>query len=63
MDINTMIKIFGSMPVSELAAAQALSKSKSNINAVIMGILVGAVLGGIIGHKIAENRKIEKLTS
>lgn len=63
MDINTMTKIFGSMPISELSAAQTLSKSKANINAVIMGLLVGAVLGGLIGYKIAENRKIEKLTS
>ena len=58
-----MTKIFGSMPISELSAAQTLSKSKANINAVIMGLLVGAVLGGLIGYKIAENRKIEKLTS
>jgi len=58
-----MIKIFGSMPVSELAAAQALSKSKSNINLAILGIFIAGGICFYIGYKISENKKIQKQPS
>ena len=60
MDINTIKKIFGSMPINELTAAQAIVKTKSNRNLVVLGILVAAAIGFYAGYRISENKKLRE---
>ena len=60
MDINTIKKIFGSMPINELMAAQALGKSKNNRNLVVLGILVAAAIGVYAGYRISENKRLRE---
>ncbi|MDC3352281.1 hypothetical protein OAV92_03440 [Crocinitomicaceae bacterium] len=60
MDINTIKKIFGSMPINDLTAAQAIVKTKSNRNLVVFGILVAAAIGVYAGYRISENKKLRE---
>jgi hypothetical protein len=60
MDINTIKKIFGSMPINELTAAQAIVKTKSNRNLVVFGILVAVAIGVYAGYRISENKKLRE---
>ena len=63
MDINTVKKIFGSMPINELMAAQALGKSKNNRNSLIIGIFAVAALGVYVGYKMAEKKNLRENNS
>jgi hypothetical protein len=63
MDINTIKKIFGSMPINELTAAQAIVKSKSNRNLVVFGILVAAAIGVYAGYKMTEKKNLRENNS
>ena len=60
MDINTIKKIFGSMPINDLTAAQAIVKTKSNRNLVVFGILVAAAIGVYAGYRISENKRLRE---
>ena len=48
------------MPINELTAAQAIVKTKSNRNLVVLGILVVAAIGVYAGHRISENKRLRE---
>jgi hypothetical protein len=63
MDINTIKKIFGSMPINELTAAQTIVKTKSNRNLLVFGILVAAAIGFYAGYKMPTKKNLRENNS